>query len=190
MQAATADMRLSSSAWSDSPPPPPPQTHTPGRRGADRRPPQETPPPPTPTVALGKAAHCWSSCHHIHAQLCARCEDTASGSQVRRFSLSFPPVLLLAWVPCCSQPWFPAYSSQLSFSLSVVSHMEEKVDKILKKRGAGTTCGYLRHRILVSNRAYLPLSYVSGCRPRVTGLRVACYYYRPLPLAPSGARLW
>ena len=42
----------------------------------------------------------------------SRCE-----CQVRRFSLSFPPVLLLAWVPCCSQPWFPAYSSQLSFSL-------------------------------------------------------------------------
>ena len=39
--------------------------------------------------------------------------------QVRRFSLSFPPVLLLAWVPCCSQPWFPAYSSQLSFSLGM-----------------------------------------------------------------------
>ena len=64
-------------------------------------------------------ASCTGTMHacimHHHAQ--------ASGirqrgeCQVRRFSLSFPPVLLLAWVPCCSQPWFPAYSSQLSFSL-------------------------------------------------------------------------
>ena len=114
--------------------PPPKPTHKPPlpldpldlgdvRAGVKRLHPIYMYPHPTPTRLADPPTHAAS---HHPLLWCPRTLKPTSLASLKQSATAatssaatcppLPSFLLLAWVPCCSQPWFPAYSSQLSFS--------------------------------------------------------------------------